>query len=98
MYDDFVRDKNSVDPAWRDFFEDYRPGERASDVAPSTPDDTQETAPDAPETGDAQPGASAQSGGADTPTPVAKPSPTHPAKPTQQPAAPAANTDATALA
>ena len=97
MYDDFVRDKNSVDPAWWDFFEDYRPGERASDDAPSTPGDTQETAPDAPETGDAQPGASAQSGGSDTPTPVAKPSPTQPAKPAQQPAAAAANNVAPAL-
>src|SRR5690625_4709342 len=97
MYDDFVRDKNSVDPAWWDFFEDYRPGERASDDAPSTPGDTQETAPDAPETGDAQPGANAKSGGSDTPTPVAKPSPTQPAKPAQQPAAAAANNVAPAL-
>ncbi len=44
MYDDFVRDKNSVDPAWWEFFEDYRPGERTGDGAPPTaPNQTSST-------------------------------------------------------
>src|SRR5690625_120073 len=44
MYEDFVRDKNSVDPAWWEFFEDYRPGERTGDGPPPTaPNQTSNT-------------------------------------------------------
>src|SRR5690625_7344866 len=44
MYDDFVRDKNSVEPAWWEFLEDYRPGERTGDGAPPTaPNQTSNT-------------------------------------------------------
>ncbi|MCB7138080.1 multifunctional oxoglutarate decarboxylase/oxoglutarate dehydrogenase thiamine pyrophosphate-binding subunit/dihydrolipoyllysine-residue succinyltransferase subunit [Cellulosimicrobium marinum] len=37
LYEQYLKDKNAVDPAWWDFFEDYRPTERdeaAGDAAP----------------------------------------------------------------
>lgn len=33
LYDQYLQDKNAVDPAWWDFFEGYRPEDRRSDAA-----------------------------------------------------------------
>ncbi|WP_319946706.1 2-oxoglutarate dehydrogenase E1 subunit family protein, partial [Cellulosimicrobium cellulans] len=44
LYEQYLQDKNAVDPAWWDFFEDYRPAER-SDA------DTTSDAPAAPANG-----------------------------------------------
>ncbi|WP_043607084.1 2-oxoglutarate dehydrogenase E1 subunit family protein, partial [Cellulomonas carbonis] len=39
LYDQYLKDRDAVDPAWWDFFEDYRPGEGngASTGAPGAP-------------------------------------------------------------
>lgn len=42
LYEQFLADKNSVDPAWWDFFEDYRPrseapGREGGNGAPAAP-------------------------------------------------------------
>ena len=34
IYEQYLRDRDSVDPAWWEFFADYRPGERAATEAP----------------------------------------------------------------
>lgn len=43
MYDDFLRDKNLVDPAWWDFFEDYRPGAIEGQTSAATSSNTSNT-------------------------------------------------------
>ncbi len=48
LYEQYLQDKNAVDPAWWDFFEDYRPAER-SDA------DTTSDAPRRPRTAPARP-------------------------------------------
>ncbi|MGO1317385.1 MAG: 2-oxoglutarate dehydrogenase E1 subunit family protein, partial [Cellulomonadaceae bacterium] len=45
LYEQYLKDKNAVDPAWWDFFADYRPSEK-SDTALATPNT--DTAPKAP--------------------------------------------------
>ena len=35
LYDKFREDKNSVDPAWWDFFADYTPSDAAAAAAPT---------------------------------------------------------------
>jgi len=40
LYEQYLKDKNAVDPAWWDFFADYEPGEHngaAADAAPAQP-------------------------------------------------------------
>ncbi|MEV7961829.1 multifunctional oxoglutarate decarboxylase/oxoglutarate dehydrogenase thiamine pyrophosphate-binding subunit/dihydrolipoyllysine-residue succinyltransferase subunit [Oerskovia paurometabola] len=38
LYEQYLKDKNAVDPAWWEFFADYRPGDKASEVnGSSTP-------------------------------------------------------------
>lgn len=32
LYEQYLKDKNAVDPAWWEFFADYRPGDKASEV------------------------------------------------------------------
>ncbi|KRC34127.1 multifunctional oxoglutarate decarboxylase/oxoglutarate dehydrogenase thiamine pyrophosphate-binding subunit/dihydrolipoyllysine-residue succinyltransferase subunit [Oerskovia sp. Root22] len=32
LYEQYLQDKNAVDPAWWDFFADYRPGEKSAEV------------------------------------------------------------------
>src|SRR5690606_42005146 len=85
LYEQYLQDKNAVDPAWWDFFEDYRPAERA-DAAPA--DDE----PAAPVNGATAP-ASATTAPAAPAAPAAEKSPAPAA-----PAAPAAVTDGSAAA
>ncbi|WP_245606004.1 2-oxoglutarate dehydrogenase E1 subunit family protein, partial [Promicromonospora kroppenstedtii] len=39
LYQQYLKDKNAVDPAWWDFFADYTPGENGSakEGAPTAP-------------------------------------------------------------
>jgi len=85
IYDQYLTDRHSVDPAWWDFFADYKPGERgpanaeaaASTQRPATPDAP--TAPTAPTTRpDGQP--------ASPPAPAKRSTPD---RPTATPAKPA---------
>ena len=43
MYQRFLEDPNGVDPAWHDFFADYRPGGGLSDIGAD--DDGEESPP-----------------------------------------------------
>ncbi len=85
LYEQYLQDKNAVDPAWWDFFEDYRPAERA-DAAPA---DDESAAPvngaTAPAAATTAPAAPAAPAAEKAPAPAA-------------PAAPAAVTDGSAAA
>ncbi|MFD6136718.1 multifunctional oxoglutarate decarboxylase/oxoglutarate dehydrogenase thiamine pyrophosphate-binding subunit/dihydrolipoyllysine-residue succinyltransferase subunit [Isoptericola sp. NPDC056618] len=51
LYEQYLKDKNAVDPAWWDFFADYEPGETngaTADAAPAAP--AQPAAPAEPQT------------------------------------------------
>ncbi|MGF0117674.1 multifunctional oxoglutarate decarboxylase/oxoglutarate dehydrogenase thiamine pyrophosphate-binding subunit/dihydrolipoyllysine-residue succinyltransferase subunit [Promicromonospora sp. Marseille-Q5078] len=69
LYEQYLKDKNAVDPAWWDFFADYEPGESrngtASDAAPAQPAAPAPAAPAAPV----------------TPAAAAQPAPAQPAAP-----------------
>jgi multifunctional 2-oxoglutarate metabolism enzyme len=86
MYQRFLADPSSVDPAWHDFFADYRPdqGEPAKTAAPATAEPTP-TPPSAQAT--TAPAAAAPSAPAPTAPPPSAPAPA-PA-PARAPAAPA---------
>jgi 2-oxoglutarate decarboxylase len=92
LYQKYLDDKSSVDPAWWDFFEDYVPSESASapmahtngaPAAPAAAPQTSLPASAAPAAAAAQPAPAAPSG---TKTSGAK-APTPPAPPAGQPAA-----------
>src|SRR5690606_4158772 len=68
LYEQYLQDKNAVDPAWWDFFEDYRPAERA-DAAPA--DDE----PAAPVTGATAPAPRAAPAAEKPPAPAARAAP-----------------------
>src|SRR5690625_2709052 len=72
MYEEFVRDKDSVDPAWWDFFEDYRSGDRTGEGSNQSAADTKstDTAPADPNAATKQPAQTPQQ-----PQPAAKPTP-----------------------
>jgi 2-oxoglutarate decarboxylase len=87
MYQRYLADPASVDPAWHDFFADYRPstdGVSAASQGASAAATTQEAAPPTQPAGGAPPTAPAAPA---APTP-AEPRPAAPAPPTE-PAAPA---------
>ena len=49
LYEQFLADKNAVDPAWWEFFESYTPGEASPDTSSlSTPDAAATSKPAAP--------------------------------------------------
>lgn len=51
LYEQYLKDKNAVDPAWWDFFADYKPGETDPSSAPSPqpkPQEERAAAPTAP--------------------------------------------------
>jgi len=72
MYEEFVRDKDSVDPAWWDFFEDYRPGDRTAEGSNQSAADTKstDTAPPDSNAATKQPAQTPQQ-----PQPAAQPTP-----------------------
>ncbi|MGO1288249.1 MAG: 2-oxoglutarate dehydrogenase E1 subunit family protein, partial [Cellulosimicrobium funkei] len=82
LYEQYLQDKNAVDPAWWDFFEDYRPAER-SDA------DTTSDAPAAPSNGSVP--AAAPANGSRPAAANGSPAPAAPTAPA--PAAPTAVTD-----
>ncbi|MGO1338427.1 MAG: 2-oxo acid dehydrogenase subunit E2, partial [Cellulosimicrobium funkei] len=87
LYEQYLQDKNAVDPAWWDFFEDYRPAER-SDA------DTTSDAPAAPSNGSVP--AAAPANGSRPAAANGSPAPAAPTAPA--PAAPTAVTDGSAAA
>ena len=49
LYEQYLKDKNAVDPAWWDFFEGYKPEETTTNgAAPATNGSPQPQQPDAP--------------------------------------------------
>ncbi|MDT0164675.1 multifunctional oxoglutarate decarboxylase/oxoglutarate dehydrogenase thiamine pyrophosphate-binding subunit/dihydrolipoyllysine-residue succinyltransferase subunit [Actinotalea sp. AC32] len=98
LYDQYLKDRDAVDPAWWDFFEDYRPGEGngASTGAPGAPVARPEPTPGAPAQasartpqGDGQGATSARASGTATQQPSpATPAPTEPSdRPAPEPRA-----------
>ena len=84
IYQQYLQDPTSVDPAWEDFFTDYRSEEGV--VATATP-----AAPSTPADGQAAPvGAAAPRPAPTVPGPAATSAPTGPAAPTPSAAIPAA--------
>ncbi|MEI2731553.1 MAG: multifunctional oxoglutarate decarboxylase/oxoglutarate dehydrogenase thiamine pyrophosphate-binding subunit/dihydrolipoyllysine-residue succinyltransferase subunit [Dermatophilaceae bacterium] len=89
LYEQYLRDKTSVDKAWWDFFADYRPldiptrGNGAGTAAPSAPAEVA-TAADvvAAATAPSAPAAAAPAPAPAAPTPAAAPAPTPAAAPT----------------
>nr|WP_157237140.1 multifunctional oxoglutarate decarboxylase/oxoglutarate dehydrogenase thiamine pyrophosphate-binding subunit/dihydrolipoyllysine-residue succinyltransferase subunit [Promicromonospora sukumoe] len=77
LYQQYLKDKNAVDPAWWDFFADYTPGENGS---------AKEGAPTAPASAPT-PAAAAPTAPAAT-APAAAPAPAAPEAPAQQSAGP----------
>ncbi len=88
LYEQYLQDKNAVDPAWWDFFTDYRPTERSNtEPTPSggspmaTAADAEPAAEDTPATKDAP---APQSGMPAAPTPqAASAAPAEPVAPTR---------------
>jgi 2-oxoglutarate decarboxylase len=98
MYEQFLADPSSVDPAWHDFFADYKPTQQRTQTTAATSTATGQTKtvtriePPAPETNGKAPAAAKPSSAPPKPT-TAKPAPAAPAaKTAAQPAkaAPAA--------
>lgn len=88
LYEQYLQDKHAVDPAWWDFFEDYRPAERTEDAASGT-------AP-APAGGESPTNGAARASVPAAPAPSAAPA--RPAERPAAPARPAAVTDGSAAA
>ena len=90
LYQQYLADKDSVDPAWWEFFEDYAPGDSAAPLitsiaAPATPVETSESAVvppaptpvSAPKPAAAAPAPAAAKPAAPPAKPAAPPAPTH---------------------
>ncbi|HWO63407.1 MAG TPA: multifunctional oxoglutarate decarboxylase/oxoglutarate dehydrogenase thiamine pyrophosphate-binding subunit/dihydrolipoyllysine-residue succinyltransferase subunit [Umezawaea sp.] len=98
MYEQFLADPSSVDPAWHDFFADYKPTQRAAGnggVAASSAGTTTTTTTRAAENGQAQaakpaPAPKQAAPAAKAPAPAPKTTPPSASKPAPQQAAKAA--------
>ncbi|MGW0516944.1 MULTISPECIES: multifunctional oxoglutarate decarboxylase/oxoglutarate dehydrogenase thiamine pyrophosphate-binding subunit/dihydrolipoyllysine-residue succinyltransferase subunit [unclassified Crossiella] len=94
MYEQFLADPTSVDPAWHDFFADYKPTQKSADIgetaaqsaAASTVTTTQAAPPKAPDTNGQAPAAAPKAAAPAKPKPT--PSAAAAATPVKQPSGP----------